>query len=88
MRAAPHGHERPRILPPAGIDAANVCFRGNVAQGGGWPEFMHTPSDVMGDFDLERSRQALEVLMTAVEGLAARPWLWRIGGAVRFWFFG
>lgn len=55
----------------AGIDAANVCFRGNVAQGGGWPEFMHTPSDVMGDFDLERSWQALEVLMTAVEGLAA-----------------
>ena len=32
---------------------------------------MHTPSDVMGDFDLERSWQALEVLMTAVEGLAA-----------------
>ncbi len=57
----------------AGIDAANVCFRGNVAQGGGWPEFMHSPSDVMGDFDLERSRQALEVLITAVEGLAADP---------------
>lgn len=57
----------------SGIDAVNVCFRGNVAEGGSWPGVMHTPEDVMGDFDLERSRQALEVLLTAVEGLAADP---------------
>lgn len=55
----------------AGIDAVNLCFRGNVAQGGSWPASMHTADDIMGDFDLGRSRQALEVLITAVEGLAA-----------------
>ena len=44
-----------------------------MAEGGSWPGVMHTPEDVMGDFDLERSRQALEVLLTAVEGLAADP---------------
>ncbi len=54
----------------AGIDAANVCFRGNVEDGGRWPEFMHTISDVMGDFELERSRQALDVVLTAVDGLS------------------
>ena len=55
----------------AGIDAVNLCFRGNVAQGGSWPASMHTADDIMGDFDLQRSLQALEVLLTAVEGLAA-----------------
>ena len=54
----------------AGIDAANICFRGNVEAGGHWPEQMHTDDDVMGDFDLERSRQALDVVLTAVTGLA------------------
>ena len=54
-----------------GIDAVNVCFRGNSEGHGRWPEFMHTPSDVMGDFDLDASWTALNVLYTAVDGLAA-----------------
>lgn len=54
----------------SGIDAANVCFRGNVEEGGHWPIFMHTPSDTMGDFELERSYQALDVAFAAVDGLA------------------
>ena len=55
----------------AGIDAVNLCFRGNVAQGGSWPQSMHTADDIMGDFDLGRSWKALEVLTAAVEGLAS-----------------
>lgn len=55
----------------SGIDAVNVCFRGNSEGHGRWPEFMHTPSDVMGDFDLDASWTALNVLYTAVDGLAA-----------------
>ena len=52
------------------IDSVNVCFRGNSEGHGRWPEFMHTPSDVMGDFDLNTSWTALNVLYTAVDGLA------------------
>ena len=54
----------------SGIDSVNVCFRGNVEEGGHWPEFMHTISDVMGDFELDRSYQALDVVFAAVDGLA------------------
>ncbi len=54
----------------SGIDAVNVCFRGNVAAGGGWYKEMHTPDDVMGDFDIERTRQALEAVLIAVDGLS------------------
>lgn len=52
------------------MDSVNVCFRGNSEGHGRWPEFMHTPSDVMGDFDLDASLTALKVLYTAVHGLA------------------
>lgn len=54
-----------------GIDSVNVCFRGTTESGGRWPEFMHTPSDTMGDFDLDRSRWALDALYTALDGLAS-----------------
>ncbi len=40
----------------SGIDAVNVCFRGNVQEGGSWPAVMHTEDDVIGDFDIERTR--------------------------------
>lgn len=53
-----------------GIDAANICFRGTTESGGRWPEFMHTPTDEMGDFDLDRSYTALNALYTAVDGVA------------------
>ena len=68
------------------MDSVNVCFRGNSEGHGRWPEFMHTPSDVMGDFDLDASLTALNVLYTAVHGLAEdhaygngskRPVMWR-----------
>jgi len=52
-----------------GIDAANICFRGITEDGGKWPEFMHTVTDVMGDFDLDATRNALNALYTAVDGL-------------------
>ncbi len=54
----------------AWIDAVNVCFRGNVWEGGSWPAVMHTEDDVMGDFDMERTRQALEAVLIAVDGLS------------------
>lgn len=53
-----------------GIESVNFCFRGNTASGGKWPEYMHSPSDIMGDFDLDISWQGLEVLYTAMDGLA------------------
>lgn len=31
---------------------------------------MHTPTDTMGDFDLDRSYTALNALYTAVDGIA------------------
>lgn len=52
-----------------GIDSANICFHRPMKEHG-WPEFMHTPSDIMGDFDLDRTWQALETLYTAFDGLA------------------
>lgn len=53
-----------------GVDSVNFCFHGTRASGGAWPEYMHTFNDVMGDFDLEASWNALEVLYTAVDSLA------------------
>lgn len=54
----------------AGIDAANICFHGTRADGGKWPEFMHTPSDIIGDFDFNRTWDALNAVYTAVDGIA------------------
>ena len=53
----------------SGIDAANICFRGTTEDGGKWPEFMHTLTDVMGDFDMDATWNALNALYTAVDGL-------------------
>ena len=53
-----------------GIDAVNVSFRGNPQTAGDWWEFIHTSSDVIGDFDWSRTWQALDILYTAVDGLA------------------
>ncbi len=53
-----------------GVDSVNVCFRGPDELGGNWPEFMHTPSDILGDFDLQRSWDALTTVYTAVDSLA------------------
>lgn len=55
-----------------GIDSANICFHYPVPENG-WPQLMHTPEDVIGDFDLERTRQALDVLYTAWQGFALHP---------------
>ncbi len=57
----------------AGIDAGNFCFRGNVAEGGHWPEKMHQESDTLDGLDIPRSERALQVLYTAVNGLALDP---------------
>lgn len=54
------------------IDAATICFQGNMAAEGAWPEDMHTPEDDLNKrFDLERTQYALDVLCRAVDGLAA-----------------
>lgn len=53
-----------------GVDSVNVCFRGPDELGGQWPEYMHTPADIMGDFELDYSMNALSALYTAVDGLA------------------
>jgi len=53
-----------------GIESVNFCFHGTRASGGAWPEYMHTFNDVIGDFDLEATWNALEVLYTAVDSLA------------------
>lgn len=52
------------------MDAANICFRGTTEDGGKWPEFMHTMTDVMGDFDMDATWNALNALYTALDGLA------------------
>lgn len=57
----------------AGIDAGNFCFRGNVAEGGHWPQKMHQESDTLDGLDIPRSERALQVLYTAVNGLAIDP---------------
>lgn len=53
-----------------GVDSVAICFRQTDELGGEWPEFMHTPSDILGDFDLQRSWDALTAVYTAVDGLA------------------
>jgi len=55
----------------AGIDSVNFCFRGNPEEGGNWPQKMHQPDDNMENLDLERTQQALQVLYTAIDGLAS-----------------
>lgn len=55
------------------IDAGNFCFRGNEAVGGNWPEKMHQESDTLDGLDIPRSERALQVLYTAVNGLALDP---------------
>ncbi len=54
----------------AEIDAANISFRGNVNTAGLWTDLIHTPSDVIGDFDWDRTWQTLDIVYTAVDGLA------------------
>lgn len=54
----------------AGVDAATVCFQGNLSEGGSWPWDMHTIHDVVKDFDLERTEEALRVLDCMLDGLA------------------
>lgn len=56
-----------------GIDSVNFCFRGNPEEGGNWPAKMHQPEDTMDNLDLERTQQALQVLYTAIDGLASDP---------------
>lgn len=53
-----------------GVDAVNVCFHGTAEDGYRWPEFMHTPTDIIGDFDMDATWNALNALYTAVDGLA------------------
>lgn len=53
------------------IDAATICFQGNVLEGGSWPSDMHSPRDVIKPFDMQRTAHALNVLAEAVYGLAA-----------------
>ena len=57
----------------AGIDAANIAFRGNVEQGGDWHEYLHTGNDTLGELDYERTYQALSIVYTALEHLALDP---------------
>ena len=54
-----------------GVDAANICFQGNDALNGAWPEDMHTPEDALKPYDMERTEQALTVICQAVYNLAA-----------------
>ncbi len=54
----------------AGIDAASINFRGNVNTDGEWTSVMHTDYDTMGDFDWDRTWQALDIVYTAMDGLA------------------
>jgi Zn-dependent M28 family amino/carboxypeptidase len=54
----------------AGIDAASINFRGKADTDGSWTPLMHTKYDVMGDFDWPRTWQALDIIYTAVDGLA------------------
>lgn len=54
-----------------GVDAACVCFQGSEALNGVWPEDMHTEQDTLKDFDTERTRSALAILMAMMTALAA-----------------
>ena len=57
----------------AGIDSANLAFRGNEEEGGTWHPYMHGGGDTHGDLDLERTYQALNIVFTAVSHLAEDP---------------
>ena len=57
----------------AGMDSANIAFRGNEEEGGSWHPYMHLPEDNLGDLDYERTHQALNIVYTALNGLAADP---------------
>ena len=57
----------------SGVDAVNYCFRGTTASGGRWPDLMHRSGDAMGDFDINRTWEALDILYTALDGLANDP---------------
>jgi len=54
----------------AEIDAANISFRGNSNTAGLWTDLIHTQSDLIGDFDWDRTWQTLDIVYTAVDGLA------------------
>ena len=54
----------------AEIDAANISFRGNQNTAGAWTDLIHTQSDLIGDFDWDRTWQTLDILYAAVDGLA------------------
>ena len=49
------------------MDAVNVCFRGNPAQGGEWTALMHSEADNLDSLDLPRSRDALNAVYTAID---------------------
>lgn len=54
-----------------GVDAVNVCFRGNAEEGGSWSKALHQPYDDVDDsFDLQRTWDALETVYMAIDGLA------------------
>ena len=57
----------------AGMDSANIAFRGNAEEGGSWHPYMHEADDGIGDFDWERTYQLLNTVFTAVDHLAADP---------------
>ena len=57
----------------AGVDSANIAFRGNEEEGGSWHPYMHEADDGIGDFDWERTYQALHTVYTALVSLAADP---------------
>lgn len=54
----------------AGIDSVNISFRGNPDTNGNWTDLMHTMYDLMDEFDWPRTWQTLDILYTAVDGLA------------------
>ena len=54
----------------AEIDAVNINFRGNVTTDGSWTSVMHTDNDLIGGLDWDRTWQALDILYTAMDGLA------------------
>ena len=54
----------------AGIDSVSISFRGNVNTDGSWTDLIHTESDLIGDFDWDRTWQALDIVYAAVDGLA------------------
>lgn len=57
----------------AGIDSANIAFRGNEDASGFWHPYMHHMEDSIGDLDYERTYQALNIVYTALANLAADP---------------